>query len=658
MSDRYAFGDFVLEPLQQRLLRHDGTALNLSPRLFSALLMFVQQQGQLLDKDTLMKALWPGLVVEENNLSQVVAALRRLLGDDAQGSRFIATVPRRGFRFVADVRALPEPAALRPSAPIAPGAPAAAAGSDTGAPGATSAAEPASAAAPRPSVADTGRRRGLRLALGTAAVAAALGGGWWAAQRRPAMARGANTLAVLPFKPLSGEGRDELLELGMADSLAARLSTVPGLVVRSTGSVLRFAGLAQDPLQAARELDATWIVDGTLQRRGDDLRVTARLLNAADGTAAWSGSFDDKFAGVFDVQDRISERVMGALAPLLNATATVASGEPGGTRSVEAYQLYLTARWRAQGGRVEDIDRGIKLLERALAIDPAFAVAWTEMAWIHRRRLWNADTEPIDVFKPANQALQRALALAPGLAAAHAGTGFSRYWYDYDWPGADREFRLALAKDPNTVSAHHGLSMKLLTQGRPEEGFMHLRLARELEPMSPLFNTMEASYLIDAGRLGEARTRLDRAFDLNPRLWLAHVALGLLLLAERQSEQGIAALRQAAELGRDTTRPTAVLAVHLARLGRADEARSLLGGLLERSKSRFVAPTSIAAVQAALGEKAAALDALDRAYQVRDTRLIFLKDDPNWAGLRGEPRFAALKTRLGLDGLGRGLTPV
>lgn len=365
---------------------------------------------------------------------------------------------------------------------------------------------------------------------------------------------------------------------------------------------------------AARALDAAWIVDGTLQRRGDDLRVTARLLNAADGTAAWSGSFDDKFAGVFDVQDRISERVMGALTPLLHAAATAASGELGGTRSVEAYQLYLTARWRAQGGRAEDIDRGIELLERALVIDPAFADAWAELAWTHRRRPWNADTEPIKVFEPANRALQRALTLAPRLAAAHAAAGFSRYWYDYDWPGAEREFRVALAKDPNTVSAHHGLALKLLTQGRPEEGFVHLRLARELEPMSPLFNTLEASFLIDAGRLREARTRLDRAFDLNPRQWLAHVALGLLLLAEQQREQGIAALRQAAELGRDTTRPTAVLAVHLARHGQADEARALLGGLLERSKTRFVTPTSIAAVRAALGEKAEALDALERAY--------------------------------------------
>lgn len=649
MSDRYAFGDFVLERSQQRLLRHDGTALNLSPRLFSALLLFVQQQGQLLDKDSLMKALWPGLVVEENNLSQVVAALRRLLGDDAQGSRFIATVPRRGFRFVAEVQALPA-VSTRQHGPSAEPSPLLVPP--------TSVAEPAAAAILQTAVADIGRRQGLRLALGIGAAAAAAGVGWWAWQRQPVAAHGAHTLAVLPFKPLSSEGRDELLELGMADSLAARLSTVSGLVVRSTSSVLRYAGSAQDPLQAAHELNVRWIVDGTLQRRGDDLRVTARLLNAADGSAAWSGSFDQKFAGVFDVQDQISARVMNALAPLLKAPAQATLREPGGTRSVEAYQLFLTARWRAQGGRAEDIDKGIKLLERALAIDPAFAGAWTELAWVHRRKLWNADTLPAEVFGPANQALQRALALAPGMAAARAGAGFSRYWFDFDWPGAEREFRAALATDPNTVSAHHGLALKLLTQGRIDEGFVHLRTACELEPMSPVLQTLQASFLIDAGQLGEARRRLDHAFDLAPRLWLAHVALGLLLLAEQHSEEGIAALRRAAELGRDTTRPTAVLAVQLARASQVDEARLLLGRLVERSSSRFVTPTSIAAVQAALGENAAALDALEQAHKIRDTRLIFLKDDPNWAGLRGEPRFAALKSRLGLDGLGRGLTPV
>ena len=638
--ERYAFGEFLLEPLQQRVSRRGGDALALTPRLFNALMLFVERPGELLDKDTLMRALWPDVVVEENNLSQVISALRRALGDDAQGSRFIQTVPRRGFRFVAPVAAM--------AATADPGMPAPM-------PSTTAlAASPES----RWDAADVRRRAAIAVAVGVAAAGGA--GAWlWRGTRSTAPSTAA-TLAVLPFKPLGTEGRDELLELGMADSLIARLSAVPGLAVRSTGSVLRYAGIQQDSVRAARELGVSWIVDGTLQRRGDRFRATARLLHAADGVAAWSGGFDEKFTDVFEVQDQISERVMQALAPTLQP-GTSSSGhlaQPGGTRSAEAYQLYLNAQWRSQGGRAEDIERGILLLNQALQIDPDYALAWTLLAWAHRRKLWNADAVPSEIFAAAHEALRRALALVPTLAQARAGLGFNRYWLDFDWPGGEREFRSALATNPNEVSAHHGLALMLLTQDRIDEGFMHLRQARELDPMSPVLPTLEASYLVSQGHLPEARMRLERAFDLTTTLWLTHVASGLLLIAERNPDAGITALRRAVELAAGTTRPHAVLAVELASHGRAAEARAILDQLLTRSRAAYVPQSHLAAVHAALGEVAPALAALEQAYAMRDTRLIFLKDDPNWNPLRREPRFIALKTRLKLDGYGRGLTPV
>jgi len=170
--------------------------------------------------------------------------------------------------------------------------------------------------------------------------------------------------------------------------------------------------------------------------------------------------------------------------------------------------------------------------------------------------------------------------------------------------------------------------------------------------------TLEASYLVSQGRLAEARTRLDRTFDITATLWLAHVASGLLLIAEHRADEGIAALRRAVELAAGTTRPHAVLAVELGSLGRTDEVRAILDQLLTRSRTVYVPPSHLAAVYTALGEVAPALAALEQAYAMRDTRLIFLKDDPNWNPLRKEPRFIALKTRLKLDGYGQGLTPV
>lgn len=638
MTHRYAFGDFLLERAQQRVLRADGSALVLTPRLFNALLLFVERPGELLDKDTLMQALWPGLVVEENNLSQVVSGLRRALGDDAQGSRFIQTVPRRGFRFIAPVKAVDAVEA-----------------------------GPAPAAAPQPTVGQeavppAAARRGWLLGALGAGVAATAGAAWWTWGRvsAPPGAAARVTLAVLPFRPLTTEGRDDLLEVGMADSLTARLSAVPGVVVRSTGSVLRYGGPAQDPLRAAQELDVGWVLDGTLQRRGERLRATARLLRASDGVAAWSGSFDTAYVDVFDVQDRIATQVMQALTPALQAQlGTRPLTELGGTRSTEAYQLYVTAAWRAQGTRGDSAAKAVELLQQALAIDPRYAQAWALLAWVHRRKLWRNDPVPTEVAQAADAALERALALVPQLASARAGVGFSRYWFQFDWEGAEREFRAAVAANPSEVSAHLGLGLLLSsTLGRVDEGLSHMRQARELDPVSPVLNTLEASLLLSHGDSDAARVRLDRALDLAPDHGLALEGLGRLLIAERRADEGLAALRRSVQFSEGTTRPKAVLAMFLAQLGRGEEASALLGELLQRGRSRYVPPINLAMVHAALGQTAPAVAALEQAYRLRDIRLIFLKDDPCWTPLRREPGFKALLQQLRLDRYRTGLSPV
>jgi len=660
-AQRYAFGDFVLERSQQRVRRRNGGSLELPPRLFSALLLFVENAGELLDKDALMRALWPGLVVEENSLSQVISGLRRALADDSHDSRYIQTVPRRGFRFIATVTALPDTPATEPvpiaatrsvsqvEVPVEPQPPPhveAAIGLQI--PGAGG------------SVSD--RRRWLRLAMAIGVATAGGGAVWWASfwASRGSTAPHRSTLAVLPFKPLAADARDELLEFGMADSLIARLSTVSGLVVRSIGSVRRYAGADQDPLRAARDLDVAWIVDGSLQRRGDQLRVTARLLRASDGSAAWSGSFDEKFTGVFEVQDTISARVAQVLAPNLEIVGGAHPSQAGlgGTRNSDAYQLYLAAARYTQDMRADGLRKSIELYKQALELDPGYALAWVGLAEAHRRKLFGADGLPSEVFEPADFAVNRALAVVPNLAEARAEHAFKLYWFDFDWVGAEREFRQALAINPNVAMAHFGLASLLLNQDRIDEGFAQMRMARELDPMSPVLNTLEAAYLLEAGRRSEARARLNRALDIAPRFWLAHCTQGLLLLADQQPDNAIAEMRQAVALADGTSRPVALLGIYLARLGKIEEARVILNQLLALEKTRFVPPTSLASVYAALGEVEPALDALERAFLTHDTRLTFLKDDPRLVGLRQEPRFVALIHKMKLDGYGPGLAPL
>jgi TolB-like protein/tetratricopeptide (TPR) repeat protein len=560
-------------------------------------------------------------------------------------------VARRGYRFIATVTALPEVDLLAAPALSLPAPPAPAAVD-----------EPRGLARGRR---QSDKRRWLGLVLASSAATGLGGALWWTWRHQPAPASDAialrATLAVLPFKPLAAESRDELLEVGMADSLITRLSTVQGLVVRSVGSVRRYAGAEQDPLHAARDLDVAWIVDGSLQRRGDQLRVSARLLRASDGAAAWSDSFDEKFTGVFDVQDLISTRVMQALAPRLAANAGVAAGarltDIGGTRNTDAYQLYLSGSRQLQSRRANGARKAIELFNKALTFDPAYALAYVGLAEGYRETLLAADAVPAEVFESAKAAAQRALALAPSLAEALTERGFGLYYFEFDWPGAEREFRRALAINPNVAMAHFGLAQLLLTQDRPDEGFVHLRLARELDPMSPFINTLEASYLLARGQREESRVRLNRAFDIAPDFWLAHRTQGLLHLAEHQPELAIASLRRAATLADGNTRIQALLAMHLARMGQRDEARTIQKQLLDLARTRYVSPVSLAVVHAALGETPLALDALERALAARDTQLVFLKDDPRWSGLRKEPRFVALMHELKLDRYGPGLSP-
>ena len=207
------------------------------------------------------------------------------------------------------------------------------------------------------------------------------------------------------------------------------------------------------------------------------------------------------------------------------------------------------------------------------------------------------------------------------------------------------------------VFAHLGLAILMLTQDRMDQGFVQLRMARELDPLSPLLNALEASYLLDAGRFDEAQTRLKRAFDVAPNFWIANLVQAQLHLTQKRPDEGIEALRRAVAQTEASTGPASLLGMQLARLGRRDEARAILSQLLAREKARYVPPTSLAAVQAALGEVSPALDSLDRAYAVRDQRLIFLKDDPRWTGLHQEPRFKALMVKLKLERFGPGLSP-
>ena len=490
------------------------------------------------------------------------------------------------------------------------------------------------------------RRLLLGAAAGTVLVAAGTGTWWWT-HTRARRTEGPTSLAVLPFRPLMAGTRDEMLEVGMADSLITRLSNLPGVAVRSIGSVRRFAGSSQDPLATARELDVEWIVDGSLQRTGDKVRVTSRLLDTATGEAAWSGSFDEDFTGVFALQDAISTRVAQVLAPRLSGPGTQALRGVGTTRNIDAYQLYLKARREAQGIRSAGLGRSIDLYRQAIDLDPAFALAYAGIAESNRRLIFGADGEPRVVFAAADSAARKTIDLAPALSDGHASLGWNRFWYDWDWDAAEAEFRRALDINSNDVNAHFGYGQLLAALGRDPSSQMQMQVARELDPLSPITLTLESSALFFGGKKDEGRALLQRVLDLEPDFWVAHLTRGNMLLQEGQVADGIASLERAEKLADGSSQPSASLGYTLARRGDPRRAREIADRLVARDRDRYVPPTSYGVIYAGLGENALALAALEKAFAVRDTRMTVMRDDRRWSRtLADEPRYRAVMARM------------
>lgn len=609
----YEFGDFRVDIAARRLYRTDGELLRVSPRLFDTLLYLIEHRERLIDKDELISAIWPNRVVEENNLNQTISALRRALGN-RDGQR-ILTVPGRGFRFIDVAQHLNE-----------------------GSSG------PARV---------TGDRRGNVVQLYALAQKVEESARepspseQRAVERKPALIA---SLAVLPFKPLVDGQSDDGLLLGMAELLITRLSASRELVVRPLGVVRRYSSSRQDPLEAGRELGVDAVLDGGVLRAGDRVRVTGRLLRISDGVALWAGSFDERFADVFAVQDALTERVAQALAlPLAGATLSHLNRRQ--TESVDAYQLYLAARQHSSRLTQNELRTGITLFERAIALDSRYARAHAGSAEAYRRLPIACDLPSEENFPYAEAAAQKALALDPNQAEAHVALGFVRFWYDWRWDEAKREFLRAIEIDPDSAEAHLGYAHLLSNIGHHDRALVEIRRARELDPLSLITNTLEASFLALANRDDEAIARFDRIFDIDPNFWVARMLAGTIHMKWGQSSQALEDFRTAVAHSGPAPHAVSFLACAQAGIGEREAANATLRELEAMALRRHVPPSNFAAVHCALGDTALALDWLERAHQARDLRMSFLRVDWRFQPLRRQPRFIRLLRQMDLMGV-------
>ena len=619
----FEFGTFRLDP-SARTLSRAGEPVRLTPRLFDTLLYLVERRGTVLGKDELLAALWPDVVVEENNLGQAISKLRQALGESPGDNKYIATVPGRGYRFVAPVTVL------------VPGAEGAASSDPPPA-------RPADTLMPREGERHAGPRqvsRGVALAVVILIVAglAAL----FYVRSSPEGAAGdarPRTLAVLPFKPLVSETRDEALEFGVADSLIAKLGRIEALTVRPLTAVRRFHAPDQDPLAAGRELGVEAVLDGHIQRLNDRIRVTVRLVRIVDGRQLWASQYDEQLTSIFDIQDAISERVTRELTLRLSPQEAqrVARRDTG---NAAAYELYLRGRFFLSLAQPRN---AIEMFEQAVRLDPGFALAQAGLADTLSRLPIATDSASAEVMPRARQIALTALELDGELAQAHAVLGWIAFYYDWDWAASEQHYRRALAGAGQDFSARLGYAHLLSNTYRPDEAIRQVDMALAADPQSPLAGTLKSQFLFHAGRTPEAHDQLRAIIETSRAFWIAQLLLGRILLHEGRYAEAVAAFTRAGDAG-GVWAPLALAGYAHGVSGDRDRARQILSRLQEGH-----APPSLQAqVHLGLGATQDALSALERAYSERDVRMVFLGVEPMWAPLHTDGRFVALLKRMNL----------
>lgn len=617
----YEFGDFALDVGQQCLLRRDtGQAILLTAKVFDTLVYFVEHAGETLDKDLLLRSIWPGVVVEENSLTQNVSTLRQMLGESRGENRYIATVARRGYRFVAKV--------TRRDAPVTP-----------------STAEASVAAAPS-AAPDVPRRRLVLLGAGAAVLIAmivAIALFATATKQREAPPRAGQTLAILPFKPLLPAERNESLELGMAESLISSLSQHSRQAISPLSSVRRYRALDQDAIAAGRELGVDAVLDGSLQRRGDRLRVAVRLLRVADGQQLWAQSFDQDFTTIFDVQDAIAARIAQAVSVRWVGSDTT-RGTPY-TQDPEAYALYASGQFAWTRQTEPSLLQAIGFFEQAIARDPNYALAYASLADSYAILGVFGMRAPDAVFPNARRAVEQALSIDPDLAAAHSVLGHIKMMYERDWDGAAREYQRALQLDPSLASAYHRRGLLYAMQGDIEHALQFNERAQQLEPLWLAPKGAAGNFLYFARRYEESIRVLEQVLALDDRADNARAFLIRDLIVTGDYERAIAQYdkRPLQMPGSNAHRAQA-----LALSGRRAAALVELDRVLKVSKERYVAAYDVALIYAALGDTQNTFQWLERALEDRSTLLNFLAQDPMFDAFHADPRFASLVQRIGI----------
>ena len=631
---RLRFGVFEVD-LRAGELRKHGVRLRVQEQPFQVLAMLLERPGQTVTREELRNRLWTAetFVDFDHGVNKAVNRIRDLLGDSATSPRFVETVPRRGYRFIAEVAAVEGAQVARPEARTGDLVPVEDA--------------PVAPVSARPSPGRV-RRWYLRTISAVALALASIVIVVWAVQSRVPRPAPIRSLAVLPLENLSRDTSQEYFADGMTDELIATLGQISALRVISRTSVMPYKRARKPLSQIARELNVDAVIEGTVLRSGGQVRITAQLIEARGDTHVWSETYDGDLRDTLTLQNNvaraIAEHIRVNLNPQEQATLKHAK-----IVDPQAYEAYLKGRyfWNKRTG--DDLQKAVEYFRLAIERDPKYAQAYSGLADTYALL---GDWEygvlaSREALPQAKAAAVKALQLDNTLGEAHTSLAFCLDVFDWDLASADREFRRAIELNPGYATAHHWYAWHLSLFGRNDDAIAEMKKAQNLDPVSLIINADLAELLLIAHFTDESIQQSRKTIEMDANFPLAHNQLAVAYLQRNRIDEAVSELQQAVQLSTGSPTCTANLARAFAVSGRRTEAIQLLGDLKKRSRVSYSNASEIAVIYAALGDNDQAMTWLERGYEERFNPSVLLR--PGFDPLRADARFQDLERRVGLS---------
>ena len=630
---RLKFGCFEADPRSGELTKQ-GKRFPLQEQPFRLLVMLLERPGELITREEVRQRLWPQAVVDfDHGLNKAISKIRDALGDSAEKPRFIETVARRGYRFLADVATVsdevPQPTTAQEITPD--------------------------------SVAGTGdrsttrsvelnrflRRRPVALGVASCATLAVVLAASWALFHREHSFTPIHSLAVLPLQNLSSDASQEYFTDGMTDELITQLGQNRALRVISRTSVMTYKNAPKALADVARQLDVQAVVEGSVLRVGDRVRITVQLIQVPKDEHLWAHSYEGNVRDTLALQSEVSQAIAGQILTTLTRQG---KGPVSQSKALnpDAYEAYLRGRYFWNKREIVGLEKAMQYFQRAIAADPDYAEAYAGLADAYALAGdWEYGVLSPQVALPrAKAAATKALLLDPTLSEAHTSLAFALDLYAWDWNNAEREFQRALELNPGYATAHHWYAYHLMVVGRDDEGISEMRKAENLDPLSLIISAGLADVLCIAHRFDEASRQIQKTLELDANFAIAHFELGELLVQKHRPDAAIAEFQRAIELNGHSGAFDANLAYAYALSGRAVDAQRIAGELEQLNERNGSLEANIALIYVGLGDADGAISWLDKAYGDRFNPSIIVR--PEFDPLRSDPRFKDLMRRLGL----------